>query len=126
MYTIKDSILDFILYLKTNTRTYNKHLYKLSDTDKFPKDIRFIYPQFQLTQDPFRRKYPKETLDILSKILYNIRVDISVKAFEQCIIDSKNLSDIWSIAELAYTYSKQFKIVKRKKDTSFYEKIKEK
>lgn len=125
MKTVRDSILDFIDYLRTTKRGYLGKTRKLEDTDKFPKDIRFIYPSFILLKDPFEKKYPKETLDILSSILYNIRVDMSVKAFEESIKNSKNLSDYWEVSENVYKYSKIYKIVKRKKDTSFYKKLKE-
>ena len=122
----KESILDFISYLRCNYLTYRGKTYKLNDTDLFPKDIRFLYPSFVKVKDPFCKKYPKETLDILKTILYNIGKGISVKAFEETIKQTDNILDVWEVSEKAFINSKKFKTVKRKKDTSFYEKIKEK
>lgn len=126
MKTVKETILDFISYLRNTRKTYLGVSKKLTDTDKFPKDIRFIYPSFIINKDPFEKNYPKETLDILRTILYNISVDISVKAFEETILQTDNLEDVWEVCEKAYENTKKFKIVKRKIDTSFYEKLKEK
>lgn len=126
MKTVKESILDYIEYLKTVKKSYRGKFYSLKDTDQFPTDIRFIYPSFVKVKDPFRKKYPKETLDILQAILYNTGKGISVKAFELAILETDDFSDVWSIAEKAFEYSQEYKIVKRVNDTSFYEKLKEK
>ena len=126
MKTVKDSILDFIDYLKTTKKSYRGNFYSLLDTDKFPTDLRFIYPSFVKLKDPFGKKYPEKTIDILCGILYNIGEPISVKAFETTIIESKDILNLWDVTEKAYINSQKYKIVKRKKDTTFYEKLKEK